>query len=157
MENALIKILGKMTYGIYILTTAYKEEVNGMVASWVSQVSYDPPLVMVAIHPNRYSHHLIAHSGSFALHLLDRNQTHLIEHFKGLDPVKKFASIPWRRGKMGVPVLKSCLGYMECEVKDSYSPGNHTLFIGEITDAQAFSEGQPLSTFDYSGVYLGKD
>ena len=157
MENALIKILGKMTYGIYILTTAYKEEVNGMVASWVSQVSYNPPLVMVAIHPNRYSHHLITQSGYFALHLLDQNQTHLIEHFKGPDPVKKFAATPWLRGKTGSPVLKSCLGYMECEVKDSYSPGNHTLFIGEITDAQAFSEGQPLSTFDYTGVYLGKD
>ena len=146
-----------MTYGIYILTTAYKEEVNGMVASWVSQVSYEPPLIMVAIHPNRYSHHLIAQSGYFALHLLDRNHNHLIGHFKGPDPVKKFASTPWIIGKTGSPVLKSCLGYMECEVKDSYRPGNHTLFIGEITDAQAFSEGQPLSSFDYTGVYLGKD
>jgi len=156
MENERIKILGKMTYGIYILTTAYKEEVNGMVASWVSQISYDPPLVMVAIHPNRYSHHLITQSGYFALHLLDRNQNHLIEHFKGPDPVKKFASTPWIRGKTGSPVLKSCLGYMECEVKARYSPGNHTLFIGEITNTQVFSEGEPLSTVDYAGVYLGK-
>ena len=157
MEKALLKTLGKMTYGIYILTTSYKEEVNGMVASWVSQISYDPPMVMVAIHPNRYSHHLITQSGYFALHVLARNQAHLIEHFKGPDPESKFASKPWTRGKTGCPVLTSCLGYMECEVKASYSPGNHTLFVGEMIDAQAFSEGQPLSTFDYTGVYLGKE
>jgi flavin reductase (DIM6/NTAB) family NADH-FMN oxidoreductase RutF len=29
---------GKMVYGIYVLTTARGDEVNGMIASWVSQV-----------------------------------------------------------------------------------------------------------------------
>ena len=37
----------------------YEEEVNGMIASWVSQISYDPRLIMAAVHPNRYSHQLI--------------------------------------------------------------------------------------------------
>ncbi|MDY6879361.1 MAG: flavin reductase family protein, partial [Thermodesulfobacteriota bacterium] len=57
------EVLGKMTYGIYVLTTSVKEEINGMIASWVSQVSYEPPLIMVAIHPNRYSHHMVKESG----------------------------------------------------------------------------------------------
>jgi len=59
MKEAYLKLLGKMTYGIYVLTSAADQVVNGMIASWVSQVSYDPLLLMVAIHPNRYTHDLI--------------------------------------------------------------------------------------------------
>jgi len=83
MENKCIKALGKMTYGIYVLTTFYADEINGMIASWASQISYAPPLVSVAIHPNRYSHHLIEQSGSFALHTLAKDQTEFLSRFKG--------------------------------------------------------------------------
>jgi len=157
MEKAWLQILDKMTYGIYVLTTSYGEKMNGMIASWVSQVSYDPPMVMVAIHPNRYSYHLIRQSGYFALNVLARNQTDLLGRFKGPDPAAKFASIHWVRGKKGCPTLKECVAYMECEVKASYHPGNHTLFIGEVEDAQVFSKDDPLTTSDYAGVYLGKE
>ena len=36
----------KMAYGIYVLTTAVEDKMNGMIASWVSQVSYEPPLIL---------------------------------------------------------------------------------------------------------------
>ena len=59
MDERWLQALGSMTYGIYVLTTHHEEKINGMIASWVSQISYDPPLVMVAVHPNRYSRQLI--------------------------------------------------------------------------------------------------
>ena len=46
---------------------------------------------------------------------------------------------------------------MECEVKESLSPSNHTLFIGEVKTAQVLSDDAPLNTRDYLGLYLGKD
>ncbi len=157
MEKVWPQTFGKLTHGIYVLTTFHKIEINGMIASWVSQVSYEPPLVMVAIHPNRYSHHLIEQSNCFALHVLARNQTELIERFKTNVPTDKFDSIHWYRGKTDCPILKECVAYIECKVMEKYRPGNHTLFIGEVQDAQIFSDGTPLSTSDYKGMYLGKD
>jgi flavin reductase (DIM6/NTAB) family NADH-FMN oxidoreductase RutF len=145
-----------MTYGIYVLTTHHGEEINGMIASWVSQISYDPPLLSVAVHPNRYSHHLIQKSGSFALHLLHRDQTDFLTRFKGPDPKAKFAATEWVRGKTGSPILKQCLGYVDCVLREHYAPGNHSLFIGEIVDGQLFSHEDPLSTLDYEGAYVGK-
>ena len=144
-----------MTYGIYVLTSHFGDTINGMIASWVSQISHEPPLVMAAVHPNRYSHELIKKSGHFALHLLSRNQVHLLSHFKGSDPKAKFASLPWKRGKTGCPILLECLGYMECMVRKRYDPGNHTLFIGEVIDAKILSQKEPLSTLDYDGIYVG--
>jgi flavin reductase (DIM6/NTAB) family NADH-FMN oxidoreductase RutF len=157
MEERFLNAFGKMTYGIYVLTTLHGKTVNGMVASWVSQVSYAPPLIMVAVHPNRYSHNLIEKSGYFALHVLAQNQADVLKRFKGPDPAAKFASVSWSRGKMGCPILSSCIAYMECRVKAVYNPGNHTLFVGEVKDAEQHSEEVPLTTLDYPGVYTGKN
>ena len=156
MQKDWIKTLGKMTYGIYVLTSFYNEEVNGMIASWVSQISYDPLLIMAAVHPNRYSHQLIEKSGWFALHVVDRRQTDFLIRFKGPDPKAKFSSVQWERGRTGCPILSECMAYLECNVIANYSPGNHTLFMGEVVGARSFGEGTPFCTMDYSGVYLGK-
>ena len=156
MKDEWIQALGNMTYGIYVLTSFYKEEINGMIASWVSQVSYDPLLIMVAVHPNRYSHNLIAKSGCFALHILAADQSNLLGRFKGSDLKAKFSSIQWQRGQTGCPVLKECIAYFECRVTAEYTPGNHTLFLGEVLEARMVAGGDALSTLDYDGVYLGK-
>jgi flavin reductase (DIM6/NTAB) family NADH-FMN oxidoreductase RutF len=145
-----------MTYNIYVLTTCHRKTINGMIASWVSQASYDPPLVMVAVHPNRLSHRLIQKSGTFALHLLYQNQKDLLSRFKGPDPKAKFADLEWSKGKTGCPILKDCLGYLDCRLKAMLQPGNHTLFIGEVLDAQLIAHEQPLTTLDYEGRYIGE-
>lgn len=149
--------LGQMTYGIYVLTTRLDDTINGMIASWVSQISYAPPLIMVAIHPKRYSHTLIDKSGVFALHVIDRSKKELLMRFKGPDTIKKFAGIPWENGKTGVPILKDCSACFELEVKERHCPGNHTLFVGEVVKCSFQSSGTPLSTLDYEGMYVGKD
>jgi flavin reductase (DIM6/NTAB) family NADH-FMN oxidoreductase RutF len=156
MHETILKTMAHMTYGIYILTTRFEDAINGMVASWVSQVSYDPPLVMAAVHPNRYSHDLLAQSGCFALHVLSRDQKELLARFKGPNALKKFASIDWKYGVTGAPILTDCIGCMECRIIDRLSPGNHTLFIGEVVHAVFSAEGTPLCTLDYEGSYVGK-
>ena len=156
MQDKWIEALGHMTYGIYVLTSIHKETINGMIASWVSQVSYDPLLLMVAVHPNRYSHNLISKSGCFALHVLAADQSNLLNRFKGPDIKAKFKSIPWQPGRTGCPILKECLAYFECKVTAEYTPGNHTLFFGEVLEAQVIGKGNILSSLDYNGVYLGK-
>ena len=157
MKKNWIEAFGKMTYGIYVLTSFHEEQINAMIASWVSQISYDPALVMVAVHSNRYSHQLIENSGSFALHSISKKRTDFLSRFKGDDPGEKFVGIQWARGKTGCPVLNECIAYVECAVKAVYKPGNHTLFIGEVVDAGRLSNDDPLTTFDYQGQYLGKD
>ena len=156
MKEEWIQALGTMTYGIYVLTTRLEDTVNGMIASWVSQVSYDPPLIMVAVHSNRYSHELLAQSGHFALHILAREQKDLLVRFKGPVAREKFESIAWEYGVSGCPILSDCIGCMECRITQSLAPGNHTLFVGEVVNAVFNAEKTPLCTMDYEGCYLGK-
>jgi len=157
MKKEWLKAFGQMTYGIYVLTTRLDDTINGMIVSWVTQVSHDPPLIMVAIHPNRYSHTLIDKSDVFAIHIIDCSQKELLKRFKGPDPIKKFSGISWENGKTGAPVLKECAAFFELEVKERYCPGNHTLFVGEVVNCGFQTKGTPLSTLDYDGMYVGKD
>ena len=156
MNEKLLNNLSCMTYGIYVLTTRHTETINGMIASWVSQVSYAPPLIMVAVHPNRYTHDLLVKSGHFALHILARAQTDLLSRFKGPDPGSKFASLDWSDGVTGCPILADCIGVLECRIQASLAPGNHTLFIGKVVDTVFNGQKTPLCTLDYEGCYLGK-
>jgi len=156
MKKEWLTAFGHMTYGIYVLTARFENTINGMIASWVSQVSYDPPLIMVAVHSNRYSHHLLEKGHAFALHVLDKSQTDMLKRFKGPDPEKKFSDISWKTEKTGVPILKNCMAWFELKVKEHHDPGNHTLFIGEVITCGAQSSGTPLCTLDYEGMYVGK-
>jgi flavin reductase (DIM6/NTAB) family NADH-FMN oxidoreductase RutF len=156
MKEEWIKAFGKLTYGIYVLTSRHEEKINGMIASWVSQVSYEPPLIMVAVHPKRFSHQLIEHGGGFALHVLADTQAEFLSRFKDADVSAKFSTINWTRGKTGCPILSDCLAYLECELKTHYRPGNHTLFIGKVIAADVFAQQTPFTTREYDGIYLGK-
>ncbi|MBN2034675.1 MAG: flavin reductase [Deltaproteobacteria bacterium] len=155
MNEKWMEALGGMVHGIYVLTARYEDEINGMIASWVSQVSYEPPLVMVAIHPKRYSHSLIEGAKAFALHIISTERRDFLELFKGPDPAAKFVSLNWSKGITGAPLLEDCLAYLECKVTNSMRPGNHTLFIGEVVNARVLSAARPLCTLDYKGVYRG--
>ncbi|MFO7876858.1 MAG: flavin reductase family protein [Desulfovermiculus sp.] len=152
-----LQALGKMTYGLYVITAGQGQDIGGMIASWVSQISYAPPLIMIAVHPNRYTHNLIHKGGSFVLHMLDKDQEGFLTRFKGPDPAGKFSGLDWTLGLTGAPVLTDCPVYLECRVTSTLAPGNHTLFIGEIVQAGWRRETSPLTSLDYSGMYVGRD
>jgi flavin reductase (DIM6/NTAB) family NADH-FMN oxidoreductase RutF len=156
MQTNWQKAFGQMTYGIYVLTTRGNDTINGMIASWVSQVSHAPPLIMAAVHSNRYSHGLLEESGSFALHVLDRSQQKMLARFKGPEPERKFDDLDWQAGQTGCPVLRACLAWFECRVTHRLAPGNHSLFIGEVVAAGCPATGTPLTTLDYEGQYTGR-
>ena len=86
-----------------------------------------------------------------------RDQADYLKRFKGSGPRAKFASIQWKRGKTGCPVLADCIAYFEGKIVDRCRPGNHTLFFAEVVDAKLIAEAHPLSSMDYDGVYLGKN
>ena len=156
MNTDWLHAFGTMTYGIYVLTTALESNINGMIASWASQVSYEPPLIAVAVHKNRFSHQLIKDSGCFALHVLDKGQRALVPKFMGSDPEMKFSGTSWQPGLTGCPILPDCAASFECELNTSIEPGNHTIFIGQVVKATTNSGTDPLTTLDYRGQYIGK-
>jgi flavin reductase (DIM6/NTAB) family NADH-FMN oxidoreductase RutF len=127
-----------LVHGVYVVTTRLGDVVNGMTASWVSQVSLKPLMVMVSIAPSRYSHDLIKKSGIFAINVLDRDQADLGKRFgfKSGRQVDKFAGLEWTTAATGAPILVQAFAYLDLKLKDTFPAGDHTLIVGEVVAAK---------------------
>jgi flavin reductase (DIM6/NTAB) family NADH-FMN oxidoreductase RutF len=155
MKEGIIEALENVTTGIYILTTGKGEESHGMIVSWVSQVSFDPPLIMVAIRRNRPTHAMILENKNFALSILRKDQTNLIGQFKHQDHKKRFKGLTPVATKTGVYVIGETVAYIDCELYQSVDVNDHTLFIGRMVDGGVLDDGYPLSVQEYGKIYLG--
>lgn len=157
MKETAMKVLRHAEYGCYILTVKSKEENNGMPLSLFTQVSFDPPQILAAVSKERYSHHMIVEAGVFAVVFLRKDQKDLVDRFKlkGADRAGKFEGMEWKAAPLGSPVLKDCLGYVECELIDRFDPGDHTLFVGQVINAEIIKPGDLLCISDLGKYYAG--
>jgi flavin reductase (DIM6/NTAB) family NADH-FMN oxidoreductase RutF len=142
----------KITNGVAVVTSRSGDKINGLSVAWMSQVSTNPPLVMVAIGETKYTHELIEKSKAFAINILSDKQKNNAKHF-GLQTgrkVNKLSSIEYELRKTGSPILKECIAYLDCKVHKSIVVGDHTIFVGEIVDADVKTQEAPL-------IYNSKD
>jgi flavin reductase (DIM6/NTAB) family NADH-FMN oxidoreductase RutF len=149
------ELLKKIPYPLILLTTCEGETKNGMPISWVAQVSSNPPLVMAAVKEVRFSNRMVSESGRFALVFLGSDQLELISKFKDKDPDKKrkFTGLKIGSAPSGCPILLDALGWLDCKVISAIKPGDHTLFIAEITAAKVLRSGDGLTVSHYGKDY----
>ncbi len=130
-------LLRKIPHGVFICGVAEGEEVNGFTASWVTQGSFEPPLVVMAVRADSTSNGMIQRSGRFCLNVLAADQKDLAAVFfkpqKGVGG--RFDAAPFHLGPLGLPVLDDALGAVECTVVGQVAHGDHTVFVGEVKTA----------------------
>ncbi|MEM4246247.1 MAG: flavin reductase family protein, partial [Candidatus Bathyarchaeia archaeon] len=56
----------------------------------------------------------------------------------------KFQNVEYEIGETGAPIIKGCIGYLECEVKSSIDVGDHTVYVGRVIRAGSGSDERPL-------------
>src|SRR5262245_20113460 len=103
--------LGRIPSGLYILTVQHKGRSTGMLASWVQQSGFDPPMLTVAVRRDRFVTDWIDASGRFALSQLAKGSKSLIRHFgRGFAAgAEAFEGIELRHDAQGGPVLAAAL------------------------------------------------
>ena len=146
-------ILDMIVSSVAIITTKSGEKINGMTAAWVAQASFEPPLVVVSIAPERYTHQLIDESSVFAVNILSEGQVELGRKFgsKSGRDTDKFKDVNYVTKKTGSPILADIYAYLDCKLYKTYKAGDHTLFIGEVVEHKVFKDKKPLvfRTADY--------
>ncbi len=144
--------------GVFVVTVRNGEEINGMTAAWVSQVSFKPALVAVAIAPPRHTFGMIEEAGIFCVNALPKDAFELAKHFgfKSGRKTDKFKGIEYSTALKGSPVLKAAYAYLECSVVSKCEAGDHVLFIGEVVDGNELDpEAEPM-IFRWNDFFGGK-
>ncbi len=156
MEKSWQDVLDTFHYGIYLITINTDSGYNGMIASWVSQCSHEPPLVAIAIRNNRLSCEQIRETGGFTINVLPREFMNSIQRFKIPDWKRKFDDLDYTITTGGRPVLSTAIGYLDCTVEHVVETGDHTLFIAGVRSGELRKHGDSLCTEQYAGVYRGE-
>ncbi len=155
-----LKTLHKISYGLYIIAAHKGDEINAQIANTVFQITSNPPTVAVSINKENYTHEFISAGRSFVVNVLDREIGMVFIGrfgFKCGRDIDKFDGVKYRLSALGNPILEeNSVAFMEVRVDKDVDLGTHTLFIGEVVDADTLNDGEPLTYAHYHLVKKGK-
>jgi flavin reductase (DIM6/NTAB) family NADH-FMN oxidoreductase RutF len=137
--NAKKTALRMIPYGLYVLTAADKSgaRVAAATVNWVTQVAFEPPLVVVGVKTDSHAHPLIKETKAFALNVLGKGQQAMA--FTFFKPAElsgdTISGQPFRRGSTGAPLLSNAPAFVECALETTVERGDHSIFVGRVVEA----------------------
>ncbi len=140
--------LRMIPYGIYVLTAKGSDgTVAAATVNWVTQTSFDPPLVAIGVKADSGAYDTLKKSGSFALNFLGKGQQG--QAFTFFKPAEAgdgtISGEAYRDGSTGSPILECAPACVEFSLAEIVERGDHHIVIGEAVDAHAAApiEGRP--------------
>jgi len=153
------KALHRISYGLYVVTSRRSDEFNGQIANTVFQVTSEPATIAVSIDKQNLTHEFIRESRVFTVSVLSKNTPlKFIGHFgfKSGRDIDKLVGINYNVGRTGAPVvLDHTVACLEAEVIKEVDAGTHTIFIGEVVDAEVLTDEEPMTYAYYHLVKRG--
>lgn len=160
MDAQLKKLaLRSITYGLYVLTARDGDRIGAAGINWLTQSSFDPPLVVVAVKTGTDSHPLIESTGKFAVCVPSEDQLDVVKAF--------FRATTLENGQLngydvedgpetGCPLLVDLPYWWEASVRETVGGGDHTIFVSEVInagvrDAEAVPLGLRSTGMNYGG------
>lgn len=141
------KIMGHFATGVTIVTARSPEgEPFGLTVNALTSVSLNPRLLLVCVHREASTHDPLLDSGHFAVNILRRGQEALAVRFADAEVQDRFRDLPARDGPSGSPIIHGTLGWLECQVTEVFSGGDHSIVLGEVLEGEA-RDGDPLIFF----------
>ena len=135
---------------LWLVTAAHGAQHGGFIATTVSQASIvsEMPRQLITVNKRHQTHALIEDSGAFAMHLIDETQLDLVWRFglqSGRD-IDKFASLAFRTGATGSPLLPGVVAWFDCRVEERMDSGDRTVYLAAIVDGQLERSDPPLTS-----------
>ncbi len=163
------RLMKLISTGVYVIGVRDGERRNAFTASWVTQISFDPILLAIAVNPRNYSYEMLEASGVCTVNVLADTQGGIAGHFGNSfrSVPDKMAGYRWRAGVTGAPILADGLAYFECELthwdvtgSDPDHPSSHRLAICRVIEGKELNTGTPMlyaqtGTLDGSGDLYG--
>jgi flavin reductase (DIM6/NTAB) family NADH-FMN oxidoreductase RutF len=144
------KALGHFTTGVTVVTVEREPgKIHGMTANSFTSVSLDPMLILVCVDHRAKMLPLLEKKKHFGVSVLKAGQEAVSEYFAKREhsvEAEQRLGIHFRQMPDGASIIDGTLLQMGCRVVFSHIAGDHTIFIGEVQDAE-MHEGEPLLYF----------
>lgn len=141
------RVLRTFTYGLYAISCADNGEVNIFTANWLTQVSFDPPLLVLSVENDSKSLPMLLRSSKFTVNVYRSGERELAGKLgkSAVQHPDKLQDVAYEIGTNGCPILKDALAWVACEVQRTMEAGDSTLLLAQVVDVGMLGQGQPLT------------
>lgn len=149
--------VGRLIGSLCIVTAKQGELKSAMLADWVSQATFTPPGLTIAVAKDRAVESLIQRGDKFVLNILSEGKhLGLMKHFlKPFSPSEdRFTGVDTDETANGCPILNDALAYLECTVENRLECGDHWLVYGVVKNGKVLhSDGVTAIHHRKSGTH----
>ncbi len=139
VEQAVGRIVGSLS----VVTAKEGDISSAMLASWVSQASFNPPGLTIAVAKDRALEALMHSGNKFVLNILPEGKhIGLMKHFlKPFAPGQdRFGDVATEDSESGSPILTDALAYLECSVQGRLESGDHWLVYATVDNGKVLDK-----------------
>lgn len=149
-----------MSYGLYVVSSEADGLKAGCIINTATQVTAEPPRMMVAVHKDNVTADVIARAGKFAVTAIDKTaDMPYIGNFgfRSSNTFDKFEKYGEERTGNGCPYSPQHIcAVFSCDLIETVDVGTHYLFIGDVVEAERVSDEEPLTYSYYHSTLKGK-
>lgn len=149
IDPVIKRCLGQMMHGVQVVGASHDGVRRAYTSHWVTQVSFEEPIVMASVSPRHDTFPLLVKSGLFAVSVLAGDQVAAGQYFSY--PGRKFHHVAeellttWTTDDL--PVVPDAITWLRCEIFDDKEMFDHRLFFGRVTDVSAGRLREPPLTY----------
>ena len=139
IDPVIKRSLGQMIKGVEVVGAHHDGLTRAYCSHWVTQVSFDEPIVMASVSPKHDTHPLMAASGQFSVSVLAGDQIDVGQYFSY--PGRKFRYIADEYLDVipgtELPIVVNCISWLRCEVFEIKPMADHELFFARVVEVGA--------------------
>lgn len=130
------RCLGQMIKGIEVVGARHGGVARGYTSHWVTQVSFEEPIVMASVSPKHDTYPLMLASGEFSVSILAADQITEGQYFSY--PGRKFHHmateylVDWPGDPQAPPIVPNSIAWLRCCIFEQQTMGDHQLLFARV-------------------------
>jgi flavorubredoxin/flavin reductase (DIM6/NTAB) family NADH-FMN oxidoreductase RutF len=143
-NDRVAEAMGRVVGSLAIVTTQQGDVSGAMLASWISQATFNPPGLTIAVAKERAIESLLHGGGKMVLNILEQgSHLGLMKHFlKPFAPGEdRFAGLETTAATNGCAILQDGLAYLECTIATRMECGDHWLVYATVDHGKVLNTG----------------
>jgi flavin reductase (DIM6/NTAB) family NADH-FMN oxidoreductase RutF len=146
-KEQLGRAIGRIASGVYIVTSILDGQRDGMLTTFLSQTSFEPPMLVFAVKKERPILKELTDGRNFAVNVLSKSNMDVFKNFAKphTDGLDRFENLAVEKDQFGSPTFKDAVAYLSCAVQKHVDSGDHVLIMGEILGGSLLQgENEPM-------------
>ena len=138
IDPVLKRCLGQMIKGVEVVGAHHDGVTRAYCSHWVTQVSFEEPIVMASVSPKHDTYPLMVASGQFSVSMLAGDQVDVGQYFSY--PGRKFRYLAAEYLEAlpgGLPVVRNCIAWLRCEIFQQQTMVDHELLFARVVEVGA--------------------